>query len=64
MFPCQVEREKYADGVKWLHDVLYGLQFTNERVSVVATKMVNDVARYKENSIFSSTYMYDVMEVC
>ena len=43
--PHQVEREKYACGVKWLHDLLYGLQFPADRVTVVATKMVNDVAR-------------------
>ena len=41
----QVERERYETGVRWLHDLLYGLQFSPERVAVVATKMVNDVAR-------------------
>ena len=43
--PHQVEREKYERGVRWLHDLLYGLQFSTDRVVVVATKMVNDVAR-------------------
>ena len=41
----QVEREKYETGVKWLHNLLFSLQFSSERVAVVATKMVNDVAR-------------------
>lgn len=41
----QVERERYGCGVKWLYDILYGLQFPADRVAVVATKMVNDVAR-------------------
>ena len=45
MVSHQVEREKYEMGVKWLHDLLFGLQFSSERVAVVATKMVNDVAR-------------------
>ena len=52
----QVEREKYAVGVKWLHDILFGLQFSPERVAVVATKMVNDVARYGEDHLVLKTY--------
>ena len=51
-----MEREKYAVGVKWLHDVLFGLQFSPERVAVVATKMVNDVARYGEDRLVLKTY--------
>ena len=43
--PCQVEREKYACGVRWLYELLYSLQFTVDRLTVVGTKMVNDVAR-------------------
>ena len=61
MFPCQVERDKYTCGVRWLHNVLYGLQFTSERVSVVATKMVNDVARYIYRALF---LVYDVIIDC
>lgn len=41
----QVESEKYTRGVEWLHELLYQIQFTRERLSVVAQKMVNDVAR-------------------
>ena len=41
----QVEAEKYAAGVKWLKEVLYGIQFTKERLLVVAKKMINDVSR-------------------
>ncbi|CAI8039021.1 Uncharacterized protein C05D11.1 [Geodia barretti] len=58
----KVEREKYAVGVKWLHDVLFGLQFSPERVAVVATKMVNDVARMKrEGRIVSRTLLNHVI---
>ena len=43
----QVEAEKYALGVRWLKEVLYGVQFTKERLLVVANKMINDVSRFK-----------------
>ena len=45
----QCERDRYESGVRWLHDLLYGLKFSAERVVVVATKMVNDVSRYGNN---------------
>ena len=41
----QVEAEKYAVGVKWLKEILYSVQFTKERLLVVARKMINDVSR-------------------
>ena len=40
-----MEAEKYVAGVKWLKEILYGVQFTKERLSVVAKKMINDVSR-------------------
>ena len=36
---------KYGIGVRWLQEVLYQVQFSVERISVVATKMINDVNR-------------------
>ncbi len=45
MCVCQVESGKYSRGVQWLQELLYGLQFTRERLAVVAQKMVSDVAR-------------------
>ena len=42
---CQVEMAKYGIGVRWLQEVLYQVQFSVERISVVATKMINDVNR-------------------
>lgn len=42
----QVEAGKYAKGVKWMKEILCGVQFTKERLSVVANKMINDVSRY------------------
>jgi len=45
----QLEREKYSQGIRWLHDLLRSTQFSTERVCVVANKMANDVARIKRN---------------
>ncbi len=41
-----MEAKKYALGVRWVKEVLYGVQFTKERLLVVANKMINDVSRY------------------
>ena len=43
----QLERDKYAQGIGWLHDLLRNTAFTTERVCVIANKMANDVARIK-----------------
>lgn len=37
--------EKYVRGVEWLKEILYGIQFSADRLLVVANKMINDVAR-------------------
>ncbi|XP_077994627.1 uncharacterized protein C05D11.1-like [Glandiceps talaboti] len=42
-----VEREKYSVGVQWLHELLYQTQFTKERLKIISTKIINDVARVK-----------------
>lgn len=42
----QVEVSKYGIGVQWLRDLLYNVEFTWERVGVVANKMLNDIPRY------------------
>ena len=43
--PLKVESGKYEDGVKWLYNVLYGLQISTERITIVANKMLNDISR-------------------
>lgn len=43
----QVEREKYAIGVKWLREILYQTQFPADRLKTVARRMNNDIAKYK-----------------
>ena len=45
----QVEVEKYTKGVLWLHELLYQVQFTPERLKVLITTMTNDVARMKRS---------------
>ena len=48
----QVELSKYERGISWLHELLTCTQFTAERVKVVATKIVNDVAQLKRSGRF------------
>ena len=47
-FP-KVEIEKYKRGVQWLQELLYQTQFVAERLKIVASKMMNDVARLKRD---------------
>lgn len=43
----QVEAAKYEKGIKWLKEILYQTVLTAERLHIMATKMVNDVAQVK-----------------
>ena len=45
----KVEFDKYVKGVHWLKDLLYGVQFSVERIRIVANKMLNDVAKQKRS---------------
>ena len=40
----QVEMEKYKKGVQWIRELLYQVQFTVDRLKIMATKMTNDVS--------------------
>ena len=42
---AKVEADKYGVGVAHLKEVLFSIQFTKERIQVVASKMINDVSR-------------------
>jgi len=44
-----VENEKYNKAVEWIQDVLFNLQFSAERLKIVANKIINDVANYKRS---------------
>lgn len=55
----KVEAKKYALGVRWVKEVLYGVQFTKERLLVVANKMINDVSSFKrKGSHVAKTLMW------
>ena len=42
-----MEVEKYEKGVAWLKEILYHTQFTSERVKIISSKIINDVASKK-----------------
>ncbi|ESO83908.1 hypothetical protein LOTGIDRAFT_222342 [Lottia gigantea] len=43
----KVEIDKYEAGVKWLQDFLYNTVFTEDRLKIVAKRLVNSIASYK-----------------
>nr|KAG5705771.1 hypothetical protein BaRGS_027430 [Batillaria attramentaria] len=45
----KVEEEKYEQGVKWLRDVLYGTQFTADRLKIIANRMIGDISSLKRS---------------
>ncbi|XP_011145031.2 uncharacterized protein C05D11.1 [Harpegnathos saltator] len=45
----QLELEKYEKGVQWIKELLYDTELTVDRLKIIATKMVNDVAQQKRN---------------
>lgn len=49
MLTLKVEMDKYRKAVQWLRQLLYDVVFTEERMKIVANKMVNDVARMKRD---------------
>ncbi|XP_076642310.1 uncharacterized protein C05D11.1 [Halictus rubicundus] len=42
-----LEIKKYSDGVRWIKELLYDTELTSNRLKIIATKMVNDVAQVK-----------------
>ena len=45
----KLERDKFARGVEWIHDLIYQVVFTQERVRVIATKLENSIADMKRD---------------
>lgn len=43
----QLELGKYEKNVKWIKDILYQTKFTAERLKIISTKIINDVAQEK-----------------
>ena len=45
----KLERDKFSRGVEWIHDLVYRVVFTQERVRVIATKVENSIADMKRD---------------
>ncbi|KAK7094598.1 uncharacterized protein C05D11.1-like [Littorina saxatilis] len=45
----KVEEEKYEKGVEWLRDILYGTQFTAERLKIIANRKIGDISSLKRS---------------
>lgn len=48
-FLLQVESAKYEKGLNWMREILYQTVFTAERLKIIATKMINEVAQAKRS---------------
>ena len=51
-FCVQVELDKYNTGVDWVRQLLFQTRLTADRLRVVATKMINEVAEVRRNGRF------------
>ncbi|KAF5298438.1 hypothetical protein FQR65_LT01217 [Abscondita terminalis] len=49
MVVLQVQPEKFERGVVWLRELLFQTQFTAERLKIIASKMINEVAQTKRS---------------
>lgn len=45
----QVEPAKFQRGIVWMRELLYQTKLTSDRVKIIATKMINDVAHAKRS---------------
>ena len=45
----KLERDKFSRGVEWIHDLVYRVVFTQDRVRVIATKVENSIADMKRD---------------
>ncbi|CAH1389034.1 unnamed protein product [Nezara viridula] len=54
----QVEPKKFEQGIKWIQELLYNTVLTEERVKVLATKIVNNVSEIKRKG---NAMAYDLM---
>ncbi|KAK2579672.1 hypothetical protein KPH14_011595 [Odynerus spinipes] len=43
----QLEPSKYQKGVQWIKELLYETELISDRLKIIATKMINDVAQVK-----------------
>ena len=62
VFYLQVEDEKYSTGVTWLKELIIQIQFTADRISIIANRMTNDIAAFKRNGqMVTRTIIRDII---
>lgn len=52
-----VESAKYERGIMWLRELLHQTVFTAERLRIIATKIINDVAQAKRSGRDVASYI-------
>ncbi|XP_043275299.1 uncharacterized protein C05D11.1-like [Venturia canescens] len=53
----QLEVSKYSKGVQWIKELLYDTKFTADRLKIIASKMINDVAQFKKKGSKVTGYL-------
>lgn len=62
LISLKVQCEKYHRGVQWLKEILYQIQFTEERLKIAATKFINDVPMLKRHgAAVARTVLYNLI---
>ncbi|XP_073987977.1 uncharacterized protein C05D11.1-like [Rhodnius prolixus] len=54
----QLEPKKYKKGISWIREILYQTVLTEDRVKILAAKIVNNVAEVKRSG---NSMVYDIM---
>eukprot|EP00112_Aurelia_sp_Birch-Aquarium-sp1_P017903 Seg42.13_Seg42.8 transcript_id=Seg42.13_Seg42.8/GoldUCD/mRNA.D3Y31 product="putative protein C05D11.1" protein_id=Seg42.13_Seg42.8/GoldUCD/D3Y31 len=49
MLQLKMEVSKFEKGIQWLRELLYSIQFTEERLKIVGTKILNDIPNAKRS---------------
>eukprot|EP00795_Rhopilema_esculentum_P010837 gene10837-19653_t len=49
MLQLKMETSKFERGIQWLRELLYKVQFTADRIKIVATKILNDIPNEKRS---------------
>lgn len=62
LISLKVQCEKYHKGIQWLKEILYQVQFTEERLKIAATKFINDVPMLKRHgAAVARTVLYNLI---
>jgi len=60
----QMSIAKYERGVRWLYELLFCSQFVQDRLKIIATKMINEVSKKKREGSFIVKSLVNELAYC